>query len=131
MNRINVLPAMLLVFLLAAGAAGAQELVPRHPPDSLVTSVPDLLLVRPLGAIGALVSSSVFGATLPLTYPLGLDQRVARYLAEKPWEYVSNRPLGVFVPEPNVMLGVDNKINGQYSEFLSRTGADGTITNLR
>jgi hypothetical protein len=130
-NKLSVLLATLLVFMLAAGTAAAQELVPRHPPDSPVTSAPDLVLVRPLATLGAVVTSSVFGATLPLTYPLGLDQKAVGYLVEKPWEYVANRPLGVFVPEPDITVSIDNRINGQYTEFLSRTGADRTIMNLR
>lgn len=131
MNKMSVLLATLLVFMLTAGTIAAQELVPRHPPDNPVTSIPDLILVRPLAAIGALATSAAFLGTLPITYPLGQDHRVAQILVDKPWQYVSNRPLGVFVPEPNVAVNVDNRINGQYSEFLGRTGADRNTMNLR
>jgi hypothetical protein len=130
-SKKSVLLATLLVFMMAAGTAAAQELVPHQPPDNPITSVPDLILVRPLAAIGALATSTAFFGTLPITYPLGQDQKVAQFLVDKPWQYVSNRPLGVFVPEPNVAVGIDNKINGQYSEFLGRTGADRNAMNLR
>jgi hypothetical protein len=122
-----------LVFLLTwgAGQSCAQETIVRFPAGSAVKMVPELLVIRPVTGVLALVPTSAFIATLPVTYPLGFSQKAASYLVEKPWQYVANRPFGVFLEQQNVMAQSNEQLNKQYSEFLGRTGADRDLLDLR
>ena len=120
----------LVLILLALSVSGnletawTQEPEAGPPPASLIKTIPDLALVRPLAAMAAVLPSSAFLATIPLTCLTGIDLKASEVLAQKPWGYVSNRPLGVFIPEEKVTRSLDQKINQQYSEFLGRTAAD-------
>jgi hypothetical protein len=130
-KKIGVFLITLLCLMMLEGISLAQELEQRSPPDSLNKAVPDVILVRPLAAIGGSVTASSFLVVWPFAYVLGKDMQACDLLIEKPWEFVSNRPLGVFVPEKNINASINEKINGQYSEFLGRTGADRSLLNLR
>ncbi len=129
--------ALLLVFGEASRvfAQISQSLVEeydlRSPPASLAKTVPDLILRFPVATFGALLSTSAFLVTLPVVYPAGNYLQVATPMVQNPWNYVSNRPLGVFIPEKSVMKKINEKIDDQYSEFLGRTGANGNLLNLR
>ncbi|MDD3580156.1 MAG: hypothetical protein PHW74_03935 [Desulfobacca sp.] len=109
----------------------AQEIELREPPDSLVKTVPDLLLVRPVTMVGSLVTTSAFLATLPFSYPLGQDLKIVSVTVEQPWNYTSNRSLGVFLPPRPVVDVVDNHINQIHSEFLNRNNVGGDPLNIR
>jgi hypothetical protein len=126
---------MALTLLLTWGSAPTwaqeQEYLNRSPAASAVKMVPEILVIRPLTGILALVPSAAFVATLPVTYPLGVSQKASTMLMEKPWEYVGNRPFGVFVLPPSMMAQSNKQIDQQYSEFPGRTGADGDLLNLR
>lgn len=54
----------------------------------------DAVLVRPLALLGALASTGVFVATLPLTFPMGIGDECAHVLMEAPWRFSSGRVLG-------------------------------------
>lgn len=56
----------------------------------------DLLLVRPLSAGVATVSTAFCIATSPLTFVIGIPQDSARVLVEAPWRFTAGRPLGDF-----------------------------------
>ena len=127
----SLLIALALFWVWGLGLSWAQEILDRSQAESALKVAPELLVVRPLTAIVALAPTAAFMATLPLTYPLGLDQKAATFLLEKPWEYVGNRAFGAFLLERNVMVGVNGQIDQQYSEFLGRTGADRDLLDLR
>ena len=95
-----------------------------QPPANLFTTVPDLMIVRPFSAMGAFVTSSLFLATLPLTYPMSQDLKFAQTLVERPWTYVSDRPLGVFAPGESIMTQIDSTISKQYQDYFVLVGAD-------
>jgi hypothetical protein len=100
------------------------ELEMEKPPDKFGPSVADIMIVRPLSAIGAVVTTSAFIATLPVTYPLGKDLKMTSPLVEKPWNYAADRPLGVFLPEKSACETISEQINGHYKEYLGRVSAD-------
>ncbi|MDD5640188.1 MAG: hypothetical protein PHX53_00960 [Syntrophales bacterium] len=102
-----------------------------RPPDKLGPTVPDLLIVRPLAAIGALITTSAFVATLPVTFPLGKDVKVSTILLEKPWSYVADRPLGVFAPEKSFSQAIDERISTQYQEYYGRVSANRSPLDLK
>jgi hypothetical protein len=127
----SLLVALALVLVWGLGLSWAQEILDRSQAESALKVVPELFVVRPLTAIVALVPTAAFMATLPVTYPWGIDQKAATLLVEKPWEYVGNRPFGAFLLERSVMTGINGQIDQQYSEFLGRTGADRNLLDLR
>ncbi len=129
--RLLMALTLLLTWGLAPTWAQEQEFLDRSPAVSAVKMVPEILVIRPLTGIVALVPTSAFLATLPVTYPLGVSQKAATMLVEKPWEYVGNRPFGVFVQPPSMMAQSNEQIDKQYSEFLGRTGADRDLLDLR
>ncbi|RLA88800.1 MAG: hypothetical protein DRG58_06975 [Deltaproteobacteria bacterium] len=126
-----MLTIMACVGVLGLGPGWAQEIELREPPDSLVKTVPDLLLVRPVTMVGSLVSTSAFLATLPFSYPLGQDLKIATVTVERPWNYTSNRPLGVFVPPRPVLDVIDTRISHIHSEFLGRNNVGGDPLSIR
>jgi hypothetical protein len=84
----------------------------------------DLLVARPLLAFGAVVPTAGFLATLPLSYPLNQDLKIAEYLVHRPWTYTADRALGDFIPAKNMARRIDNKISSQYQEYFVRVGAN-------
>lgn len=131
MNRkVSLILAILTLWSWSQPCLGF-ELEDEKPPDKLGPSVADFIVVRPLSAIGAAVTTSAFVATLPLTYPLGKDLKMTSPLVEKPWNYAGDRPLGVFLPEKSVCETISEKINGQYKEYLSRVSADRAPVDLK
>lgn len=64
--------------------------------DSGTDMVLDLLLVRPIGAVGLVIGAAVFVVSLPLTVPTRSTLEVGREIVGKPFEYTFYRPLGDF-----------------------------------
>ncbi|PTD95879.1 hypothetical protein C8261_12180 [Pseudothauera lacus] len=56
----------------------------------------DLVVVRPLGLLGAVVGGAGFLIALPFTLPTGTAGQTAREWVGAPLEYTFNRPLGDF-----------------------------------
>jgi hypothetical protein len=54
------------------------------------------VLVRPLTAIGSVVTTALCVGTLPITYPTGLSEPAARVLIEAPWKFTADRYVGYF-----------------------------------
>ena len=119
---------LFLTLLLSALGSPAlsqdMDLEIHQPPANLLTTVPDLMIVRPLSAMGAVVTTSLFVATLPLTYPLSQDLKISQTLVERPWTYASDRPLGVFIPGESIETQIDSTISKQYQDFFVLVGAD-------
>jgi hypothetical protein len=91
--------------------------------------LPDLLVVRPLCAAAAALTTALFVISLPGTYPVGKDY-VAVDMVEKPWWCVSDRPLGVFQSD-DMAQGMNKEIDNQYLEILKRNFADGPLKEIR
>ena len=93
----HALAAVSCVALLAAGSpalAGGDE-YPSYG-ESGTGMAADLLLVRPISLVGAIVGAAVFVVTLPFTLTTQSTDEAARELLGKPLEYIFNRPLGDF-----------------------------------
>lgn len=101
-----------------------EELAGHEPPAKFYAAVPDLLLYRPILAFGALLPSTGFVASLPITYPSNHDLKAADSLLHRPWSYIADRPLGVFTPNKNIPARIDQGISSQYQEYFVRVGAD-------
>jgi hypothetical protein len=56
----------------------------------------DLVVVRPLGLVGAVIGTAGFIVALPFTLPTGTAGETARAWIGEPLEYTFNRPLGEF-----------------------------------
>ena len=89
-------------------------------PAKVYAAGADLLVARPVLAFGAVIPTFGFLATLPITYPFN---QTVEYLMHRPWQYASDRPLGVFLPK-KVTSRIDEKISSQYQAYFIRVGAD-------
>jgi hypothetical protein len=120
---------LIVVSLMAVGRSSAGEISISEEPVRNDLILPDLLVVRPLCAAAATMTTALFLVALPATYPLGKDHD-AIDLVEKPWWCVSDRPLGVFQSE-NLAQGMNKEINNQYPEILKRSFVDGPLKEIR
>ena len=120
---------LIVVGLMAVSTASAGEVSITEEPVRYDLVLPDLLVVRPLCAAAATMTTALFLISLPATYPLDRDY-VALDLVEKPWWCVSNRPLGVFQAE-DLPQGMNKEINNQYPEILKRSFVDGPLKDIR
>jgi hypothetical protein len=127
-------PPAMAVFLMVVGMITANpslagEITISEEPVRNELVFPDLLIVRPLGAAVASITTALFVLSLPATYPLSKDY-VALDLVERPWWFVSDRPLGVFQTEDRARV-LSEEIDRQYPEILKRTFADGPLRDIR
>ncbi|OPY05404.1 MAG: hypothetical protein A4E66_02446 [Syntrophus sp. PtaB.Bin001] len=63
---------------------------------SLGIKIVDILLVRPLCAVGSTISTVTFIAVSPLVSIIGVGEEAARYMVEAPWRFTSFRYVGQF-----------------------------------
>lgn len=124
-----IVVVLIVVGLMAGGRSSAGEISIAEEPVRNDLVLPDLLVVRPLCAAAATMTTALFLVSLPATYPLGRDY-VAVDLVEKPWWCVSDRPLGVFQAE-DLAQGMNKEINNQYPEILKRSFVDGPLKDIR
>ena len=124
-----IVVVLIVVGLVAVDRSSAGEISISEEPVRNDLVLPDLLLVRPLCAAAATMTTALFLVGLPATYPLGKDY-VALDLVEKPWWCVSDRPLGVFQSE-DLAQGMNVEINNQYPEILKRSFVDGPLKDIR
>jgi hypothetical protein len=63
----------------------------------LRVKVADAALVRPLAAIGAVLSTAAFFVAVVPAWVVGVDERdLAHHMVKRPWYYVHGRELGNF-----------------------------------
>jgi hypothetical protein len=124
-----IVVVLMAVGLMATGRSLAGEISIAEEPVRNDLVLPDLLLVRPLCAAAATMTTALFLVGLPATYPLGKDH-AAIDLVEKPWWCVSDRPLGVFQSE-DLAQGMNREIDDQYPEILKRSFVDGPLKEIR
>lgn len=93
--------ATLLLALVLAFAPTGAALAQQYGSDTVTGDrasdmAVDLVVVRPLGLVGAVISAAGFIIALPFTIPTGTVGDTAREWVGDPLEYTFNRPLGEF-----------------------------------
>ncbi len=84
-----------LVIVMAATSGMAGEITQREEP-AVIVKILDLLIVRPVSAAVATVSTGVCAVAAPFTYIAGVPEASVRVLVEAPWRFTGGRPLGDF-----------------------------------
>ena len=87
---------LILCMMFIPGAATASDSTKINDPVDPGDKMLDLFFLRPVGFIGGLATTAVFVIGLPVTYPTDGGYHTLHTFVERPWNYVSNRPLGVF-----------------------------------
>lgn len=123
-KRIIILFMVWITLISTMIPSWAQESSLREEPANVTKIVPDLIFVRPAGLVWASFTTSAFLISLPVVYPLDRGYRLLSRLVEQPWNYVSDRPLGVFHPETDITQVIDLSIKEQYGDILELTGAN-------
>ena len=130
-TTLSVVVVLIVIGFIAINPTSAEEVT--TPTDlgryDLVLS--DLFVIRPLCAVGASITTSLFVLSLPVSYQVDRGYDALEYLVEKPWGYVSNRPLGVFQPEESKARIFNPEINQQYQRILKRTFLDGPLKDIK
>lgn len=85
--------AAVLMFVLAAGVAPAQEEYPGRD-VSAGTVLLDLAFVRPLGMFAMVLGSAALVVSLPFSLPTGSVDEAAQMLVVAPTLYTFKRPVG-------------------------------------
>ncbi|WP_323002520.1 hypothetical protein [Denitromonas sp.] len=86
---------LVLAAALAAAPVHAQE-AGSVTGDKATDMAVDLVVVRPLGFVGAVIGTVGFVLALPFTVPSGSVGETAEAWIGEPLEYTFNRPLGNF-----------------------------------
>jgi len=81
------------ILILFCSSVLAQEFR-ENPPVGL--KILDLIVVRPISASVACVSTAFSLGTMPLAYVTGIGEQSARVLIEAPWRFTGGRYLGDF-----------------------------------
>ncbi len=96
--RILICTVLTAITLLAAPAAMAErDDGPKHANGWMMAL--DLVLVRPASIAFASLSTGVFVATLPITYPIGAatgPSSLPTYMVAFPWRFATSRYYGNF-----------------------------------
>lgn len=90
---------MLVALMLAAGLVTPPAMAQQRDTvtgDKATDMAVDLVIVRPLGIVGAAVGTVGFVLALPFTLPSGSAGETAEEWIGKPLEYTFDRPLGNF-----------------------------------
>ena len=87
---------VLLAATLAASPVHAQEPGASVSGDKATDMAVDLVVVRPLGFVGAVIGTVGFVLALPFTVPSGSVGETADEWIGRPLEYTFDRPLGNF-----------------------------------
>jgi hypothetical protein len=82
-----------VILTLFPSSVFAQELR-ETPPVGM--KILDLIVVRPISASVACVSTAFCAGTMPLAYVIGVGEQSARVLIEAPWRFTGGRYLGDF-----------------------------------
>jgi len=92
-KRITAILTATLILTLFCSLAMAQD-TKQGPPVGL--KIVDLIILRPISAGVATISTAFFIATSPLTFVIGVSEPSARVLVEAPWRFTGGRFLGDF-----------------------------------
>jgi len=96
--RILICTVLTAVTLLAAPAAMAERDDGPEPASWWLMAI-DLVLVRPPSIALSFLSTGVFVATLPITYPIGAatgPSSLPTYMVAFPWRFATSRYYGNF-----------------------------------
>jgi len=95
----GMFPRMLCALVLASSLLSAPAMAQQRDTvtgDKATDMAVDLVIVRPLGLVGAAVGTVGFVLALPFTLPSGSAGETAEEWISKPLEYTFDRPLGNF-----------------------------------
>jgi hypothetical protein len=93
--RTLICAVLAMAALLAAPAANAErDDGPAPAPVGL--KIVDFVLVRPFCFVGSVVSTSVYAALLPITFPTGVAGDLGTYMVTVPWRFTASRYYGNF-----------------------------------
>jgi hypothetical protein len=101
-----------------------------HQSESMV-AIPDLIVIRPVAAVGSVLSTAVFTVTLPFTYHDNNGFDMLHFWVEKPWRFVSDRPLGVWETRESPAIQPIREMENRYSGILGRISADSQLEKIR
>ena len=90
---------ILMTLVIAAGLVASPAMAQQRGTvtgDKATDMAVDLVIVRPLGIVGAAVGTVGFVLALPFTLPSGSVGETAEEWIGKPLEYTFDRPLGNF-----------------------------------
>ena len=93
LKRLISIFVFFVILTLFPSSVLAQELR-ENPPVGL--KILDIIVVRPISASVACVSTAFCAGTMPLAYVIGVGEQSARVLIEAPWRYTGGRYLGDF-----------------------------------
>ena len=93
MNTRWMIPLLALSLATGPALAGSDDTVSG---DRSTDMAVDLVVVRPLGVVGAVIGTVGFVLALPFTIPSGSVGETADEWIAAPIEYTFNRPLGNF-----------------------------------
>ena len=89
---VSILVVLAIVTLFSSSVL-AQELR-ENPPVGL--KILDIIVIRPVSASVACVTTAFCVGTMPLAYVTGIGEPSARILIEAPWRFTAGRYLGDF-----------------------------------
>ena len=95
----TLLTAATLIAAPAAIAEGPPDRAPNVGYDrgpNVALKILDLALVRPIGVVVSVVSTTLYTAITPLTYPMGVSHDLFSRMVEFPWRFTSTRYYGNF-----------------------------------
>jgi hypothetical protein len=94
--RILICTMLTIVTLLAAPAAMAERDDGPEPANGWLMAL-DFVFVRPPSFVLSLASMTIFTASLPITYPIGVaSSHLGTYMVTVPWRFTSARYFGDF-----------------------------------
>ena len=94
--RIFICTLLTAVTFLAAPAAMAERDDGPEPAPGWLMAI-DFVFVRPPSLLISTLSSAVFVASLPITYPIGVaSSHLGTYMVTVPWRFTSSRYFGNF-----------------------------------
>ena len=85
----------LAVFLALCMALSAVPALAGEPKDGMEVAA-DVLIVRPVSLVAAVVGTAVFIVALPFSIPSGSVEKTGKLLVADPFKYTFARPVGDF-----------------------------------
>jgi hypothetical protein len=98
---------------------------------SIPPSAPEVLLLRTKYLVGAILTTSAFLVTLPISYPLNKDLHFADQLVHQPWSNVAEPTKNSLPSSQSVIEHIDRKISDQYIDYFGRVGIDRPATEFK
>jgi len=130
-RSVRSLLGVLIALSIISGVADSATADDQQTQSASMAAIPDLIVVRPVAAVGSILSTSVFMVALPFTYHDNNGFSLLNPLVEKPWRFVTDRPLGVWKTRELPTQPAIQDMNRRYSGILGRTSADSPPDEIR